>query len=470
MYKGTKTVQRVFALLLAITVLGACDDKSENWPQQAVDKKKNNSRISVSDILKKQTQPEAKSVELTEAAEMLITPYSFHHANSILDIALELDPNNKKARTYSLILKPVILQRGIYTRVSPLADNLSDEARSEYQNEKEKIEQKNNSVSRFLLDEGRNIHSVAGLQEHLDNVYSAYKELKDFAEQNKDVQFVMNKSELYNEKSQNVYDCDSQEVLQETEEGYSHYYDIKCKDQVGASSSQAKSYKIGRAEMASLEQYAAGMMVQLAGLTAYDLSGATQIERSFQKRENISDAEAVEIINSHPQLGVLRDASKISDIKDMGYKAVDAMKWARQMQEELCPQGKPSEDNRPNHLLSSGICLTDDVVQRNSDLSTVDELIETTLTLVDGGLVPITVAYQRAGEGESYTTEMNVSAVLDNPPQDLKMLLPTQFNQECESATNVGDPTLAGLFPNEDGQEVLHTSGVLDDKSCTSSL
>jgi hypothetical protein len=91
--------------------------------------------------------------------------------------------------------------------------------------------------------------------------------------------------------------------------------------------------------------------------------------------------------------------------------------------------------NSSNSLISP-ICIEADVVDQ----------LQVGLNVL-AGPAPVNFGYDQ--NGNRVQIQMNLAAVLNNPPADLKALLPTSFDSNGDPS-NYKDPTMGGLFPNGD--------------------
>src|SRR5687768_13915751 len=101
------------ALILCAGLISACSSEKEN--------SRNSGTIDTSKILQNRAlTAQEKGTELARAAEQLVQTSSFSLAESVLDTALAVDPDNKLAQFYKAFLADKLALRGIAVRIKPL--------------------------------------------------------------------------------------------------------------------------------------------------------------------------------------------------------------------------------------------------------------------------------------------------------------------------------------------------------------
>jgi hypothetical protein len=194
----------------------------------------------------------------------------------------------------------------------------------------------------------------------------------------------------------------------------------------------------------------AGTQIYTTFLTAYDATGTINAARRHEG-QTVSKKVLWSELSRNASFGKLRSTNTLDKVVSMGIDAVAGVRWAEQIQNELCPQGQSDLQNRPGFLFSKGICIRN--VQ--SDGTKLDD----TLKLVDIALSGQSIALN-FGQNKNTSIQVQPTAPLVKPVADLKSLHPA-FNS-CGKIQAVSDDTLGGFFPNHDANSVLVDSSRCD--------
>lgn len=440
-----KTVVMCTALVMALT---ACGQKDENG--------KTDQKVKVS------ANESMSSDQLTQAGEQLITPYTFHLADRAFVMALEKDPNNKKAQFYRAFLKRFMVTRGILNRVRTYAQNYG---------KPEELAKTIRAVPKhplkeFLLDDSglKPIGDLDGIQQFLTEYRNALSEFRSFVSKNPNLEFevYLNPYLFDREIRQNLQD--SCVALQNTETGF----EVECRTESIA------LVKVNIADLLVLKQMVAGEQLYMTLMTSYSMKG---LEGYFQERE----ASKKEVCTEHTYDGwdhaaqtsvpmtyldcqtvypeetnqelwakitqpksalVLRADNGMKEVKNLGADFAAAAKWALRYQRELCKAGYETKQNRPGFLFSEGLCVEDANEAKNA-LALFDKILQ--------GAVQMDVT---SGEGELVKTDVNLFAPFVNPIKDIRSVMPSAWNS-CGEAIALKDRTLGGLYPRGDGELIL---------------
>jgi len=214
-----------------------------------------------------------KAEKLALSAEQLITPSSFMYADFLLDLALNYDPNNIRAKFYKHLIAPQMALKGAVSEVRYVYHNEIDQ-REEYEEFLKKIP--NSELRSFLTDSSKEIKTEGEAQELLTKVYWAYDGLRKFLKENKDMDLTLNlKPEFFANKIEDEEEHCAVEVI---EEGIYDMTNCRYDDLWQA--------KLDRADIEALQHGASGVQLYLTAYIAYDLSGANDVRKKF---EGISD-------------------------------------------------------------------------------------------------------------------------------------------------------------------------------------
>lgn len=380
--------------------------------------------------------------EIALAGEQLIDPARFMYADLLFDISLQTDPNNIRAKFYKSFLASFMSLRGLGSRIEKAIEKNGNE--KDIANYHKIVKNfPNSSVKTFLLNNAgkSDISGEAGIQNFLDEYRAGQDKFRSFIKNHKNLKLTLNVNmlaagALFEDVAKN---CDAKLVsddLIETAE--------KCEYLT------ALQVNIDRADLEVLQHAQSGLQIYLTMLTAYDFSGLTDLARlaeqvEMEQNRELSEKEIIEFAKSHPKLGKLRSASLLKSIITMGADALNGVKWAHKIQDQLCPTGKPIRGDRKRNLIRTDICIQDDLDYKGDVVSTVEENIE----LAEKILQNQKIAHSDYIDGQIYNTQIRPAAPFYTPVNDLLSLAPTKFD-ECGNGINLGDKTLAGVFPNGD--------------------
>ncbi len=390
-------------------------------------------QINTSSIISSDAPASSKAEQLALAAEQLLTPSGFIYADMVLDMALELDANNKRAGLYKSFLASSMATKGILARIKPLAEKDP--------NMKKKLEEtiskmQEGSLKTFLLDGKADIKSEADAQVFADSVINGMGKFRQFLKANKNLEIELNIND-YITASSRTYSYESYCNTVSTGNGN---YESDCWVNEEDSTNNMKSkFSLNRADIEALQHISAGYQIYGSLLNSYSLSGSMKVAQNSQNSNKTMQQLWKELARD-AEFGKLRN-DIFSRIPELGSDAIMGIRWAMSAQSELCPAGEERPDSRPGTLFGNGLCIKDDANQIEKTL----EMVELALK---GQLVPIKVG----------TSEMEVApaAITTNPIKDLKALKPV-FNK-CGKLASVSDDTLNGVFPNGDLNEALSIS------------
>ena len=424
-------------------------------------------------IIEKQTSPNTYYItetstikELTDAGEALVTPAHFMHADMIFDMALKVNPQEPKALLYKKLLKPMMLAKGLATRIKPFAKPGNSVTRFLFQ--VDGLPETDLKV--FLKSPGSEFSTSRDLQDYLAEYREAILEARDYvleADLSK-VVIKLNPILFYPEIQKNY--TESCKIVKKTNWGI----EIKC-DTVSAA-----NLKIAQPDVYWLAQSLTGAAVSLIAYTSYSADGLETIDvDAFNK---MTPAQKHNLLDRLPQFGYLRRDEKITSISQMGFEFKLAMQYMLDHQEDVCPMPvKPVEpsypyacyDNwwnngedceklisdyqkdlekylqdlnkynnqRPGYLMQKGFCIKDKAAFKND------------IYLVDSLLSGPTFLMTKTNQG-SMSLRYDVAKMIKNPILDLRQVAPASYSP-CGTPTSLKDPTLGGLMPDANAELLL---------------
>jgi hypothetical protein len=369
------------------------------------------------------------AIELADAGEQLVTPYSFMLADKTFSMALEKDPTQQKALFYKEFLKQFMVFKGIMARLKPLL--VKGQSLDAYNTSIRNLP--NTPIKAFLLNGQPDIHDEPSAQDFIAEYVLAINSFREFLIKNPELNFVINLNPyLYEEKIQEEWGK-SCKVIKTSEQSF----------QVECNASEVATKKVNSADLLVLRQIAAAQILSFSFYAAYSLEGVTEIKK-IANFEELPYSEQVRIIKSHPQLGTLRNAQIMHLWVDIAQDFGAGLKRAQEIQNELCPNGFIQ---RPGFLFTNGLCLPNDeksVNERGQILAVIGQALQGTIPL-DG----------LKADGSEYHTIMDPLAIAKKPIADLKTLIPDQ-ERKCDQTIALPDPTLGGVFPRGDASDFIN--------------
>lgn len=399
------------SLLLALS-LSACG------PQKNKDSEKSNREVKISGSM--------NAEELADAAEQLVTPYTFMLADSTAKAALDKDPKNEKAKVVRAIVAPLMAFKGIATRLKP--------AVREYGNIKEWERGvkgiPNSPAKKFLLAGNEDIKTVADMQNWIDEVKDGFGKLRKAMKEypNQELTIYVNpylSQETLESKAQENCKVIERTVPNSDEKTVEFECDYE----------EAFQVKLNLADYMVVGQAAAGYELFLGLYNTFSLSGLETITDNGQERS------AEDLLAQFPELGKIRNKQNIRFIKEYGTDLISSVRWAQKYQRQLCPRGEGAEKQRPGYLAESGICVN------------ISKEGEQNLQLVSNLLKQVVQVDIPVGEQTRKTT-VNLAGFLENPVSDLRILMP-ESKDACGNPASFKDKTFGGLLPNGDVDQLI---------------
>lgn len=381
----------------------------------------------------------AKAERLALSAEKLVTPIGFMYAYRVFTKALEIDPNNGRARFYQAFLRPAMELRGLITRVEPLVKRLDARAQKRFYDFRDKMAE--GGLKEFLLAGQPDISNEIESQNWVKGVYQAQTEFRQFLRENKDLVFdiTMNKTEQGNK----VYErCAVIEVEPNVFQLPKCPYITELKK------------SINRADLEVFQQATAGLQIYFMMMTGYDYTGAIDTDQ-LQKKEDWDSIQVNEYLKTLEGWGDLRKDHDFADFKGLGVDLLGGIKWAYRLKKVLCPKGASNVDNRPGYLFDYGLCIREKVDREGpyEKVETIFAMFEIALS----GVAQSTQYFTHRGEGgrkHYFTTDVNFFAPYLNPIKSAKGYLVKSYD-ECERPLETMDPTVGGMYPKGDAKDLV---------------
>lgn len=420
-----KTLAKSLVVMASLSAVVACS------PSKNTNTKNGITTLNSGSIMADKTlSPVEKAEKLALAGEQLTTPTGFMYADLVFDQALSLDSNNKRAQFYKAFLATPMSLRGIMARVKPLAYT-HPKTKKEYDEAVKNLP--NSGLKTFLFDGSGDIRNEKDIQGFVTQIHDAQDQFRTFLKNNKSLELTLNVNDwaIQGSIQKTLEEC----AVTQVSEGV---YDVKKCDLTNA-----LEVKINRADIEALQQIVAGMQIYLATFVSYDATGTIAVSRKYEGKQ-VSNKVLYKELSQNADFGKLINANALKGIVDMGIDAVAGVRWASQIQNELCQYGQEDLKNRKGFLFGKGLCIKTE----NEDGSKLEDVLKIVDTVLAGQTIEVKV-----GSNQEIQTIAKPIAVLANPVADLKALRPV-FNA-CDKVQSVSDDTLGGIFPNHDGNEVL---------------
>ncbi len=368
---------------------------------------------------------EVKAQALADTSETLLAAQALFPAAHTAKAALAIDAANPKARLLMAVIAPQLELKGIVGRVEPLVQT-RPEIHSRFAKATARFRKVNSPLADFALNGPKDIHTESDAQEliaryiyRLDQLRRTLNDLKNGPEiplhtsPDSLVQFTV---------AQAMVSC-----VAEIEQG--RVYDFS-----NCPATKTAEHRLNRADLEAAQQLVAGYQTLLTFLNAWDFSGAYQTSiRVSGNREH-----DMKLFLANAKFGTLRKGNAIGVIPDIAKDAVIGARYAISMQQELCPQGKQSTQNRPGYAFEKGLCVR------------AKNKLERTLGLIELMLKgPTAVAVS-----ESEVITVDAPAFFSQPLKDVREIVPAKFDK-CGRVTSLNDRTVNGILPNADVHRLL---------------
>lgn len=401
-----------------------------------------------------------KAEQLARAAEQLMTPNGIPYAIELADIALSVDPSNKRAQFYSHVLSPIAAQKGIVARAKNLVE------KDEYALAKLNLELPSfpdGALKSFFTEGPSDINSESDVQAHLDRVYNSHENLWSWLKENRDLKMTLYVSDALRQSR-------VERVLKEcaVKKMERSVYEVQPCNQ-----SKTLEVTITGADMEAMRMHVAASALSIIGATAYDVTGAHQLAvdnnldiDSRTKSVSRNNEQIARVLENTPGAGRLRQTQNLSKILLFGNDAVAGTRELYSQKGAICPGGREAEDSRWGFIFNAGIC-----VGEGTKADPISKILATIERALQGKAVKITTGNTQTkwvamAEGwvnttpSRVTTSFNPRTLIDNPIEDLKTVAGQTIWSPCDELESIQDSTLGGAFPAGDVNEVIQSLSV----------
>lgn len=397
------------SLLVALT-MSACGPQNK-------ESEKSNRKVEINAVT-------MNAEELADAAEQLVTPYTFMLADSTAQAALAKDPKNEKAKVVRAIVAPLMAFKGIATRLKP--------AVREYGNMKEWERGvkgiPNSPAKKFLLAGKEDIKTVKDLQNWFDEVKDGFGKLRKAMKEYPNQELTIYVNPYLTQETLESKADESCKVIERTHDG-EKTVEFDCDYE------EAFQVKLNMADYMVVGQAAGGYELFLGLYNTFSLEGLETIPQDGKERS------LEEILGQLPAVGKVRNKQNLRFLKEYGTDLISSVRWAQKYQRQLCPRGTEATNQRPGYLAKDGLCVNiDQDGEKNLQLATnlLKGIVKVDLDIND----------------RIRPTNINLAGFLQNPISDIRILLPARTDK-CGNPVSFKDKTFGGLFPDGDVEQLI---------------
>lgn len=372
---------------------------------------------------------------LISSGEQLMTAHTLNYADRAFEIAIKKDPSNVKAQLYHAFLKRFMVFRGVYTRLTPMAQRYGYIADMVAKFKRIPAE---SPLHDFLSKKGPNASDFQS-EEDIQNLLNDYKTaLQDFrtfvtAHQDLDLQLSMN-SLMFGDQSLEKDDSQCKVLPKSTQMEAT----IECNKK------DSTAVKVNIADLMVLKQEAAGEILLLSLVDAYSMKGGIQVAQEIGAKK-LSATQVAQMIESRVDLKLMKNQS-LKDIRALGSDMSVAAKWAVKYHDSLCPANTTTQYPRQGYLVKEGVCADQDKL--SADIALLDQAL--------AGVTAVNWTVESEdGQSHAYTANVNILAPLDKPVQDLRSVGVKTWSADGSAPTALRDATLGGLFPEGNADSFL---------------
>jgi len=422
----------IMSTLIASTIISGCVQKSKTEMKEPV--VLNRAKINL-------LSSSESAEKLARMGEILLGQEGFTVAYEIFKEALDKDPGNAKANFYKAFLNPIMKFKGFTKRVYKLS---SAREKQKLINFEQDLKNKNmpevfNFITKMSRDKSQ-FENYSDAQDFLrKEVLQALSESVENINQISSSSFQV----LFNQQKfdhsagyKNTYtssSCYQDSNYNYTCNDYSYTYE-KSYDGIIKLDIDRKDLKIIKGYFKTLANY-----LRLG--TAYSINNVQDLGDRLKEMDDengskkLTAFQVVYEIQKNKDIFVLNDSNLLADLKINLQETLNDAQDFIDLNGEFC-----KSHLRENNLIKS-ICINEGTATD----------IKKAINLLSG---PDYVVIGQDKQKNDVRVMVDISAMLENPINDLKEYLPTDFDGNGK-ATTYPDKTFKGLFPNGDIIEKL---------------
>jgi hypothetical protein len=391
----------ISAMTLSLVIMTACAPKSARTNAT------NDPAAKYSDLLPEEKRAMA-DVIVDESESTLSYQTMADHSGKMLE-ALELDPNNFRARFWLEFLRPFNKLRGILGRVRPLYMK-QPSGPERYQALISGVEGNSTpNYFRFLTElDNSNLKSIetdAEFRVWMDDLLISLNDLRVFIRSNKDRNLALRIPQRWAFPNSSPEKADGRCGV------FSFYTITKLS---ACPKTGMVSFRLNRADFEILQYAISAQMYHLAVLYSFNLNPLVM----FDGFENRRPREIVSMLVKGYD-GKLIANNRLSLGKEILGEWLVTQKYFQQNQKEVCKHGNYSPRNRPGYFMNFGYCIG------KHDIAAHEKTVATIETILSGKPIEIEQRFLKNGKIE-------IKKFLDAPPDSILPLMPTGFTYDHE--------------------------------------
>ena len=410
------------------------------------------------DALAKDGKHKESAVEYARIGELLMMPEGFQYADQMFAKALAEDPNNAKANIYKSITEPMMTAKGFIPKVERLITSEDD------QQGLERLRQNINALnmpelsqfSQGMVQGDKPFESYYDVQrfarekllpailksvDYLNHVDASQPIQMNFTPTRALLDPVRNQTSYYSYSSNcNQDPTTGWNCTQYTDQG--SYSDPKLPNVYHIDQHDLKIMKMSMMAIADQIRLSTAFAFKDIEFAIRRLKALDQVRRDAGS-DGLTAQDVVGVIRHYNRLFTLETDNQLSEIAKSTSQVLKNGIELANLKSTICDGTDRTADNS----LIRPICI---------EASMVDSL-QIGLDLL-AGPKEVTIGNDEDG---NINIVMDVNAILNHPPKDLKDLLPTTFDANG-NPMSYPDATMGGLFPNGDIVNKLKLVGATD--------
>jgi len=294
-----------------------------------------------------------KSDELADEGESLLIEKRYEDAYGKFSEALQFNPENSRATFWRAILSPYLEMKGIARRVRPLYTNPKYANPKKYREVIQALNPRTPDINRHLLNGPEDIYTPEDLQEWMDRLSLKVDFMRNELKKIRKTEFLVRVPIWLGRDYFNhyvSYDCEA------TSYGPIPYREENC------SLHDSKSFPvmIGRMELDYFIAMAGIYQANLDVLTAYRINpAALKLTETGEIQSQAEAEEQKKYLLTATAPGVLRNRDPFSRLRPAAHEVAAGLRYLLENQNEVCPAGTYSMQNRRGYLFRFGFCLND---------------------------------------------------------------------------------------------------------------
>jgi hypothetical protein len=388
------------------------------------------------------------SDDLADEGESLLQNVKLSEAFGKFNEALQSNPQNHRATFWRASLRPLLEFKGIARRVHPLYQQAAGNS-GRYERMKNDLSKSNNSAMEAFLNDGpEDIGTPEALQEWMDRLRNSIVTFRQEIRLIREAELSIVIPSFFYSGKQGNSQCRSMSFGPVMFDGLENSCGSSVKNTIG----------VNRADLESILALAGVYQAYLELWTAYSINTVSLMSGDQNKIDSRESAEAaVKSMFSGNRGGELRQAKPFSGIRDLTSEMITGLKFIQDNQQELCPHGYSTPENRKGYLIAAGLCIQFSLEDKNHEGNEATRAMRTLETFLTGRPVDLNV--------EGTTAKFKAMAVFENPPKDLKDLAPFVFD-ECGTLIKINAQATSAYFTEGDINSLLAIKTREAQKNC----